>query len=147
MAKQGAPTVRVKSLPILIAALLTAAMLAVGCGGGNDSSTPDYKAETKEVEKKLAAAEAEEAACQELLPESEYELQVYGNELNRRGRMAGLNVAESQELVHNLELEVRDQSNCIEEEQDLEINLNHRLGYLSEAEEGFAARKANERAE
>ncbi len=39
MARQGASTVPVKSLPILIAALLVAAMLAVGCGGSNDTAT------------------------------------------------------------------------------------------------------------
>jgi hypothetical protein len=148
MAKQGAPTVPVKSLPILTACLLAAAMLAVaGCGGGNDSSTLDYKAETKAVEKKLAAAEAEEAACVELLPENEYELQTTANDLARHGKTPGLSPAETEEFVHNLELEVREESNCIEEEQELEIILNHRLGYLSEAEEGFAAKRANEKAE
>lgn len=82
-----------------------------------------------------------------MLPEEETALQIYGNELNRQGKAAGLSVAKTEELVHNLELKVRELSDCIEEEQELEIKLNHQLAELSEQEEGFATRKANEAAE
>lgn len=126
-----------------ILALVIALSLVAGCGGS--SSNP--AAEAKAVEKKLAAAEEEEAACQGLLPEEETALQIYSNELNRQGKAAGLSVAKTEELVHNLELKVRELSDCIEEEQELEIKLNHQLAELSEQEEGFAARKANEAAE
>jgi hypothetical protein len=127
------------------ATVLSVAVL--GCGGGGGASTPNYKAEAKAVEKKLAASEAEERACVELLPEEEYELQTTANDLARHGKTPGLSPAETEEFVHNLELHVREESDCIEEEQELQINLNHRLAYLSEAAEGFAAKKANEAAE
>jgi hypothetical protein len=105
----------------LLAVFGISVLVLAGCGGGGGQSPA---AELQNVEKRLAALEQEESYCEQNLHDN-----LLASELNEEYP----NSPEYPEAKHNYELLIRDAEDCIEENQEREIDLNHRIGDLAVA--------------